>query len=315
MGKAKTKKRQRSTSMSIHEVNYTHSNAEFEEMRELLVASYLVNKRPFNWRLAMIENWNYASRYLEPVEYFTSRVHLWRNASGELVSFLIRDNALIYPQVRDGYRFLEAEMFAWAELNWASEVQHTGTMVYDWDIERQNLLTQRGYQNRGAIEDVRIYDLDRTIPEAVIPPGFRITSLAEYGHHSERIELENGIWGAHLDEAWFRGKSSAPSYSAEWDLIAISPGGRMAAQSLVWLYPRNQMAEIDPVGTHPDFRRRGLSRALVLESFRRIRENGMYTAYIASEAQDPIVSHLYGSLQPAETYQGHHWTRQVPFKG
>jgi mycothiol synthase len=176
-------------------------------------------------------------------------------------------------------------------------------------------LTQRGYQNRGAIEDVRIYDLDHTYPQAVLPPGFRITSLADFEHHPERIELENRIWGAHLDEAWFRGKSSAPSYSPEWDLIAISPEGRMVAQSLVWLYPRNQMAEIDPVGTHPDFRRRGLSRALVLESFRRMHADGIHTAYIASEAQDPVVSHLYGSLQPAETYQGYHWARQAPGGG
>jgi hypothetical protein len=114
----------------VIDIDYTHSDAEFEEMLELLIAGYLASRKPFNWRLAMAENWNYASRYLEPIEYFTSRVHLWRDASGELVSFLIRDYALIYPQVRDGYRFLEPEMFEWAERNW----QQTGTMVYDWDI-------------------------------------------------------------------------------------------------------------------------------------------------------------------------------------
>ena len=53
--------------MFIHDVDYTHSEAEFEEMRLLLVKSYAVSRKPFNWRLAMAENWNYASRYLEPL--------------------------------------------------------------------------------------------------------------------------------------------------------------------------------------------------------------------------------------------------------
>ena len=298
--------------MPIQDTDYQHSEHEFEEMRELLVRSYLANGRPFNWRLAMLENWYFASRYLEPPAYFIDRVHLWRKPSGELVSFTIRDNFLFYLQVDPAYRFIEAEMVAWAEGNWARGQAHTGSMVYDWDIDRQNLMTRLGYQDRGAIEDVRIYDLNRSYPAATLAPGFRITSMADYGRGLERVELENKIWGVHLDEAWLRGKSSAPSYSPEWDLLVISPDGQMVAQSLVWVYPRNQAGEIDPLGTHPDFRKRGLSRALVLESFKRLRARGMHTAYIASETLDPIVSHLYSSLDPAETYQGSHWSKPGP---
>jgi mycothiol synthase len=295
--------------MAIYDYDYTHSAPEFEEMQELQMMSYRADKKPLNWRPAMAENWNYASRYLEPIEYFTKRVHLWRNDTGELVGFLIRDNFLISPQVRYKYRHLETQMVDWAERNWADDQGRIGIMVYDWDIERQQLLTQRGYQNRGAIEDVRIYDLDREFAAVNLPPGFWITSLAEYGHFPERIDLENRVWGASLDEAWFRGKSSAPSYSFEGDLVVISPDERMVAQSLVWLYPKIRSAEIDPVGTHPEFRKRGLSKALVLESFKRMRESGVRYAYIASETQDQVVSHLYSSLQPIETYQGYQWAK------
>jgi mycothiol synthase len=297
--------------MTTHEVDYTHSETEFEEMRDLLVKSYLASRKPFNWRLAMAENWNHASRYLEPVEYFTSRAHLWRNDAGELVSFLIRYYSLVYLQVHYGYRHLEFEMVDWAERNWLGDKKQINTMVYDWDIERQKLLAQRGYENHGAIEDVRIFDLTRIYPEVNLPPGFRITSLAEYGDPEARIDLENSVWGVSLDEAWFRGKSSAPSYSSSWDLIAVSPDGKLAAESLVWLYPRNQMAEIDPLGTHPEYRKQGLARAMVLESFKRMRSSGIHYAYIASEAKNLIVSHLYASLQPIETYQGFHWSKQL----
>ena len=233
--------------MAVSEVNYTHSEIEFEEMRDLLVKSYLVSRKPLNWRLAIAENWNYASRYLEPIEYFTSRAHLWKNDVGELVSFLIRDNFLIYLQVDYRYRYLEVGMLDWAESKWAGDQAQINTMAYDWDIERQKLLIQRGYENQGAIEDVRIYDLKRSYPVVSLPSGFQITSLSEYGDSKARIDLENSIWGASLDEAWFKGKSSAPGYASKWDLIAVSPDGKLAAQSLVWLYSKNQTAEIDPV--------------------------------------------------------------------
>lgn len=107
------------------------------------------------------------------------------------------------------------------------------------------------------------------------------------------------------------GKCSAPNYSFEWELIAVSPNGKLVAQNLVWLYRRNKMAEIDPIGTHPEYRKRGLSKALVLESFKRMQNRGIYYAYIASDAKDPVVSHLYTSLKPIEMYEGYLWMKQL----
>jgi hypothetical protein len=102
----------------VTDCDYTHRQTEFEEMLELLVNSYATSTAPFNWRLAMLENWNHASRYLEPLEYFTRRVHLWRNDTGRLVSFLIRDHDTTHLQVHPAYRFLEAGMLEWAEQHW-----------------------------------------------------------------------------------------------------------------------------------------------------------------------------------------------------
>ena len=140
---------------------------------------------------------------------------------------------MTYPQVHPQYRHLEADMFDWAERHWAGDKACIQTMVYDHDTERQVLLMQRGYQNRGAIEYVRIYDLAQPNPEAILQPGFRIVPLAKHCNTAERIALENSIWNAKLDEAWFRGKSSAPSYSLDWDLVGVSPQGRQVAACLV----------------------------------------------------------------------------------
>ena len=238
---------------------------------------------------------------------------IWHVFYNGLVSFLIRDYDTTHLQVHPVYRFLEASMLDWAEQHWAGDKARTlcETLAYDHDTERQTRLAQRGYQDLGAVEDVRIYDLDKPYPEPVLPSGFSIATLQENGDHAGRIALENAIWQAHLDEAWFRGKSSAPHYAVDWDLVIVSPEGKQVAACLVWIDRANQMAEIDPLGTHPDYRGRGLARALVLDSFRRMRACGMCHAIIASESDNRIVRHLYESLRPIETYQGHRWIKKL----
>ena len=158
-------------------------------------------------------------------------------------------------------------MWDWAERFWAGEDARIATIAFEYDTARTALLAQRGYRDTGKIELVRIYDLSRSIPEAIVPEGFRIAALAEIGDPAGRVALENSIWNATLDDAWFRGKSSAPTYSYDWDLVVVSPEGQQVAASLVWIDARNRYGEIDPLGTHPDYRRLGLARALVAESF------------------------------------------------
>jgi ribosomal protein S18 acetylase RimI-like enzyme len=294
---------------AVYDVDYSHAPSEIEELRQFLVRSYASVLKPFNWRLAMLENWIFASRYLEPVEHFTSRVHLWRKTSGELAAFVIRGTNFVHLQVDYQQRYLEEELLCWAEGHFANEQGKINLLVYDWDTQRQELLGSRGYQNLGAIEDLRIYDLVRPIPSPVLPPGYRFATMSEFSDFAERVELENRVWDVSLNEDWLRGKRTSPSYAPEGDLLVLSPEGRMAAFSLVWVYPDNCTAEIDPIGTHPDFRRKGLARALVQESFRRMRERGTRYAYIASETEDPIVSHLYTSFDPVEFYQGYHWSK------
>lgn len=294
--------------MHIHHNYFTGSPAEIDEISRFLMKSYALSLKPFNWRLAMFENWYFASRYLEQPEYFTSRLHLWRNDRGELLACVIRGTNFIHPQIDYEHRYLEPEVLDWAELNFQGDKGQLNFMVYDWDTERQALLAERGYQNLGAIEDMRIYDLNQPVQKPVLPPGFRFITGADLTDYGERIELTNQVWNMSLDEAWFRGKSTAPSYSFDLDLVVLSPEGRQVAYSLVWLYPDNRTAEIDPLGTHPEYRKRGLARALILESFRRMQENGICHAYIGSDAEDAVVSRLYSSFQPVETYQGYHWT-------
>lgn len=155
-------------------------------MRELLVDSYPRSSRPLNWRLALIENWNYASRYLEPPEYFIDRVRLWRAGDGRLLSFLIRYHDAIYLQVDRRFRDLEAQMLAWAEANWVAN-DALQTTAFEYDVRRQNVLMGRGYSDLGPTEYVRLYDLGQVRTTSALPRAFRVASVGELGDIAGRI--------------------------------------------------------------------------------------------------------------------------------
>lgn len=69
-------------------------------------------------------------------------------------------------------------------------------------------------------------------------------------------------------------------YRAELDWVAVAPEGSFAANCLCWLDEENKIAEVEPVGTHPDHRRRGLAAAVCLAALRAARAAGAETGLV-----------------------------------
>jgi ribosomal protein S18 acetylase RimI-like enzyme len=203
-------------------------------------------------------------------------------------------------------------MLDWAEGNWAGEDARIETRAYRYDVERNALLMQRGYEDMGAAANVHEYDVSVLYPEIDLPSGFRVESLAENGDYDRHVATERLTFdNDYLDRNWFDGKSSAPSYSFDWDLGVISPQGQHVAFALVWLDAQNKVAQIDPVGTHPDYRRRGFAKALLSVCFRRLHDIGLQRVYIESGPEPYISNRLYDSLQPIRRYQSNLWVKRL----
>ncbi|GII97463.1 GNAT family N-acetyltransferase [Sinosporangium siamense] len=68
--------------------------------------------------------------------------------------------------------------------------------------------------------------------------------------------------------------------------------------TMVWLDQANRTAEIEPAGTAPADRRRGLARAVCLAALRAAREAGAESAVVTPRGDDghPIPARLYRSL-------------------
>ena len=82
--------------------------------------------------------------------------------------------------------------------------------------------------------------------------------------------------------AWYRNVQRIPLYRRDLDLVAVAPGGEHAAFSTAWFDDVTRSVVFEPVGTHPDHRRRGLGKAVMAEGLRRAQVLGATLATVGS---------------------------------
>ena len=84
-------------------------------------------------------------------------------------------------------------------------------------------------------------------------------------------------------------------YRADLDCVAGDPDGSLVAYCLAWLDDANRVGELEPVGTHPDYRRRGLASAVCLFALKRLKEEGATLGIVYSIAGSEATA-LYESI-------------------
>jgi GNAT superfamily N-acetyltransferase len=66
----------------------------------------------------------------------------------------------------------------------------------------------------------------------------------------------------------YRGVRRTAGYRGDLHVLVEAPDGTMASSTIMWLDEANRTAQFEPVGTHRDYRRLGLARAMLLHGMR-----------------------------------------------
>jgi GNAT superfamily N-acetyltransferase len=112
------------------------------------------------------------------------------------------------------------------------------------------------------------------VAQPVLPEGFRFRTAAEVGPEAAAQ--------AHID-AWHpssysleahEGVRRTATYRDDLHILVEAPDGTMVASTIIWFDEVNRTAEFEPVGTHREYRRRGLSTAMLLHGMRVVRDAG-----------------------------------------
>jgi len=299
---------------SFAHANHDGSLNELSQLAVMLGESFALYGRLQNWSLNRIWDWRLggnAITYRDDPQFFRRNLHIWRK-NGEPVGFVISERGKEFSlQVHPDHRYLEMDMLKWAEQAWAKDRSPLTTTTWDTDAWRQRLLLEMGYQKGESAGFVRKYDLQLPIHEVNLPDGFRLMTMAEYGSPEGYVEAVRGAFGRPvLNMDWFRSKISAPGYSDAWNILAVASDGRCASFCDARIDWKRGYAEVDPIGTHPDYQRQGLARACVLECFHRLRESGVRYAFIGSAEEPAPSNRLYDALAPVEKVEEHLWVKR-----
>jgi ribosomal protein S18 acetylase RimI-like enzyme len=182
-------------------------------------------------------------------------------------------------------------------LDWGDAGQ---TQALDSDVDAMAALERHGYVRASNDEPFFIHfvrELDER-PDAVAHEGFVLRTIEENDVEGRVGAHRSAFHPSRVTVESYRDVMRALPYRADLDCVAVAPDGRIAAYCLAWLDQRNRVGELEPVGTHADFRRRGLAAAVSAFALRRLTEEGanMAVVYARGDAAYPAPKLLYESL-------------------
>ena len=136
-----------------------------------------------------------------------------------------------------------------------------------------------------------------------LPDGYGARTMREIGSDARdvarRVEAHRVAWApSRFTVQVYRDVRAAPAYRDDLDFVLEADDGTLVASALGWYDEANAVGEFEPVGTHPDYRRRGLGRALLLFGLRRFRDAGATKAIVGcrGDANYPVPKRLYRSV-------------------
>jgi mycothiol synthase len=238
-----------------------------------------------------------------PQEVWQSNIRLWMEGD-ELVGWalLSKDeqafDVFTDPHLRGSS--CEAEMLDWAVENMADLEDFEIMWVAEDDKVRMELLESNGFtpKQEQVIHFKRSLSGPLNVPP--LPQGFSIRSSRGSEDAWLRSICSYAAFRADkpFDEYWPRTLRfmQSPVYVPEHELFVVAPGGEIAAFCIIWTDALTRVGHFEPVGTHPDFQRKGLGSSLLFEAFRRLKSEGMYEADLCTTHTNLPAIGLYESL-------------------
>jgi predicted N-acetyltransferase YhbS len=307
---------------------------DFLRIRDFLVETFSLTDRPLNWRL---ERWNYACYFVTPllatdgvgepdmsayqaaIGLFNASTGVWENEAGKVVGVVNIEHAdeshrgwgEVFFQRHPDYDSLLPEMLDFAESHLRNRERNLLFIpIYDYDEAFQAVVRERGYRRNDehTLWD-SVFTIEGELPEYALPEGYRLQSMAD-DNDLERRRKAFGLGFNHPDpKDWPSLLSNqelqkAPDYRRELDLYVVAPDGEFASFCIAWWDERNRIASLEPVGTVPEHRRKGLARAVVLEAIQRVASLGAERVFVGSDQA------FYQSLGFALTYSQHDWEKE-----
>ena len=250
---------------------------------------------------------------------FDERLGIWQEQSGSIVglcwltppnetSFTIDPALYGTPDERQ----IIFEMMDWTLLRLpdlrGDKTDPIGATVPIHDQHQPGIMTELGLVFSGETwYNANFRTIDEPINVPALPDGYRIVEMDDSADLADRVEIHREVWSpSKFTMETYKLLRAAPVYRMDLDLAVMAPDGRYACYLIAWHDPAALTLVFEPVGARTEFRRLGLSRALIMETLRRGQSLGANRAYVNSEYSAEPANALYQACG-FETISGYQW--------
>lgn len=236
-------------------------------------------------------DWMITHSYLDKES--ISKIGLWEE-NGQLVAVATYDcqPGDTFLITLPGYENLKQEMIKYAERELNTN-EYFSIVIPDTDVYSQNIASKNGFIATSEKEFDAVFYPEETSLNYTLPEGFSITDmkktfdLYQYGKvlwkgFNHEIDGEGSYDSIGKDGTELRTEMIRPNVDLSLKIAAVTPEGNFATYCGMWLDVKAGYAVIEPVATDPEYRMRGLGKAVVLEGIKRVHELGAKYVVVGS---------------------------------
>ena len=208
----------------------------------------------------------------------------------------------------DAVGYLYPEMLAWAEQRARAAIQGMYgrpmwfVMVFRGQTERIQKLEEAGFTCQADVGENSWSKVLLRRPAVLpikryaAPAGYTIRPLAGEAEVESYVALHQSVFESKNMTAEWRARTlQHPAYHPDLDLVVEAPGGRLAAFCIGWLDEKTMAAQIEPLGSHKDFRQFGLGRVVFAECLHRMQSLGAKNIFVETDLDRSTALRLYRS--------------------
>jgi mycothiol synthase len=308
--------------MTLKMRNY-HDEDDYWRIRVFLRKVFLLNgRRDLSWQADRFDYWRWHGIENLGHGQLEKNVFIWETKEGEIAAVLNSEEpGSVYFQVDPRKRNpeLETEMLMIAESELAVKKTEghlrLGVFAAEGDDLRQDILRKHAYTKSKFWEHHHSRPMSRPVPEGQLPDGYRVRALGDIEELPARSYLS---WKAfHPDESddryegwdWYLNIQKVPLYRQDLDLVVASPSGELVSFCTIWFDEVTQSGSFEPVGTDPDYQRRGLGKAVMYAGLHRLAKLGAVVAFVGSGSEG--ASKFYQSIGFNKLDKSEMWVKDL----
>lgn len=298
---------------------------DFETVRSFLARTHCMTNSFRNWVPSQFENIRYGPCGEEYTTEDNDLIKIWQSidesdkpGSPGIVAVSNRKPPSLYwihihphhPELEgDIVRTIEEEKREFCVKE--NEEFEIRVLVQEIDEDRKALYSRLGYQKTDLCEYNRRRPRNLPISDYGLPDGFVVRSVDIEKDFSKYREVLAAVFPhcGIMTERTAKTYSEASFYKQDLDLVVVAPEGAFAAFVTVRMDPVSRIAELEPVGTHPDYRRLGLGRSAILEGLKRLQKYNPSVICILGAAATEAANRLYESVGFTDKVAVHLWRK------